>query len=254
MKLFAMVLARDKNHVEKKIKEFERLQIPFIIICGEKLNDPRVIYREPKGKFDAINFGARFLPQDSDLILMNDVDTEIFNLNSALKHFQRKEVGLIFAKVVVETGPQKSFYKMLDSIRRIIPITASGELMIIRNNLLQQIFPLKPSKAEDSYILFKTLELGSNAVFSEDTYVKTVRTIKAEEEEKYKRRTVGGLYQALGYSKPPFMIRLFYIILPLISPFLLVLGKNGYYWMKGILLGFVDYLRGDRTGQWTSTY
>jgi len=253
MTLFAMVLARDKNHVEDKIKELEDFHIPFIIVCGEHIDDPRVIFREPRGKFDAINYGAQFLPPESDLILMNDVDTEIYNLNSALQYFKGKEVGLIFARVDVDTGPQKSFYKLLDYIRRRVPIAASGELMIIRKELLQGIFPMKPCKAEDSYILFKILESGSKVVFCEETYVKTDRTKTAEDEEKYKRRTVGGLYQALSYSNPPLIIRTFYLLLPLASPLLLILGKNGYYWMKGILHGFVDYLRGDQTGHWKPT-
>jgi cellulose synthase/poly-beta-1,6-N-acetylglucosamine synthase-like glycosyltransferase len=254
MNLFALVLARDKKHVKEKIKELEDFHIPFIIVCGENIDDPRVKYREPRGKFDAINYGVQSLPPESDLILMNDVDTKIYNLNSALHYFKRKDVALVFARVQVDTGPQKSFYKLLDPIRRRIHIAASGELMIIRKELLQCIAPLKPSKAEDSYIMFKILESGKKVVFSEKTYVKTERTKKAEDEEKYKRRTVGGLYQALSYSKPPLIIRTFYRLLPLVSPLLLVLGTNGYFWMKGILHGFVDYLRGDQTGHWKAIY
>jgi hypothetical protein len=254
MKIFALVLARDKNHVIKKKDELNSLGIPFKIICGEKINDSKVVFRAPRGKYDAINYGAKFLPTDSDIVLMNDVDTEIINLGAALSNFNDKNVGLVFAKVDVGTGPQTSFYKLLDSIRRRIPITSSGELILIRRELLDRILPIKPCKAEDSYIMFKVLEFKRRVIFSESTYVKTERTKIPEEEEKYKRRTVGGLYQALSFSKPPLIIRIFYGLLPLASPMLLVFGEKGYYWMKGILLGFVDYLRGDVTGSWRRTY
>lgn len=250
MKLFALVLARDTQHVDDKIKELEEIGIPFVIVCGEKVDDERVVYRRARGKYDAINYGACFLPRDADLILMNDVDTRMFNLNSALKYFHDNDVGLVFARVSVSGGPQKTFYKLLDFIRRLVPITASGELIIIRRELFEKIVPMNPSKAEDSYIMFKVLEYKKRAIFCEHAYVETVRTQTAQSEETYKRRTVGGLYQALSLSNPPLIIRLFYFALPLGSPLLLVLGKKGYYWMRGILLGFTDYLRGDKSGQW----
>jgi cellulose synthase/poly-beta-1,6-N-acetylglucosamine synthase-like glycosyltransferase len=254
MKVFALVLARDKKYVEKKINELNSLKIPFKIICGEEMSDHRVIYRAPRGKYDAINYGMKSLPNDSDIILMNDVDTEIKNLDSAISEFRDPNVGLVFARVGVEKGPQTTFYKLLDPIRSKIQITSSGELILVRKALLDKILPLKPCKAEDSYIMFKVLEYKQKVVFSKDTYVKTDRTNKPEEEEKYKRRTVGGLYQALSLSNPPFSIKFFYILLPLASPILLVLGEKGFYWMKGILLGFTDYLRGDATGHWKQTY
>jgi hypothetical protein len=75
-----------------------------------------------------------------------------------------------------------------------------------------------------------------------------------EQEEVYKRRTVGGIYQALSMSKPPIMVRLFYTLLPFASPLLLILGRKGYYWAKGILSGYVDYARGDRSASWRQTY
>jgi hypothetical protein len=84
--------------------------------------------------------------------------------------------------------------------------------------------------------------------------VETERTKTAEKEETYKRKTVGGIYQALAYTKPPYSIKLFYTLLPIACPLLLVLGKRGYFWMSGILLGFLDYLRGDRIGFWKPTY
>lgn len=35
---------------------------------------------------------------------------------------------------------------------------------------------------------------------------------------------------------------------------LLILGKKGYFWMRGILLGVTDFLLGDRSGIWLPTY
>ena len=254
MKIFALVLARDKKHVERKMAELDSLGIPFKIVCGEELSDERVLYRPPRGKYDAINYGTKFLPPDSEIILMNDVDTEIKNLESALNDFRDPNVGLVFARVGVQNGPQTSFYKLLDVIRSKILITSSGELILIRKELLDKIVPMKACKAEDSYIMFKVLEFKQRVVFNQETYVKTDRTNVPSEEEKYKRRTVGGLYQALSMSKPPIIIRVFYTLLPLASPILLILGEKGFYWMRGILLGYVDYLRGDVSGQWKQTY
>jgi UDP-glucose 4-epimerase len=31
-------------------------------------------------------------------------------------------------------------------------------------------------------------------------------------------------------------------------------GKKGYYWAKGILSGYVDYARGDRSASWRPAY
>jgi len=50
---------------------------------------------------------------------------------------------------------------------------------------------------EDSYMLFKTLELGYHAHFCAKTYVTTERTADAKTEEAYKARTTFGIYQAL---------------------------------------------------------
>jgi hypothetical protein len=115
---------------------------------------------------------------------------------------------------------------------------------------LKEIIPIKPCKAEDSYVLFKVLESRGRVVFCEECSVETVRTNAPEQEERYKRRTVAGIYQALAYTHPPYGIRLFYTLLPFASPILLVSGKKGYFWMKGILRGLADYLIGDRTGVW----
>jgi len=43
-------------------------------------------------------------------------------------------------------------------------------------------------------------------------------------------------------------------MLPLISPLLVASGRKGYYWTKGILLGFIDFVRNDKSGTWKPTY
>jgi len=103
-------------------------------------------------------------------------------------------------------------------------------------------------------MMFKALELGHEVVFFEECYVETSKTKDEKEDEEYKRRTVTGIYQALSYTRPPIAIRLFYILLPFMSPLLLVSGKRGYHWMKGILLGLLDFLRGDRSGFWDNSF
>ena len=254
MKPFFLVLARDRTHIEDKIRELSDLNVPYLIICGERIHHPNVIYRAAKGKYDAINFGVRFIKKDASIVALNDVDTKIRNFNAALHRFQSERAALLFVKVRVRRGPQKLFYILMDALRRWTPIIASGELMLIRHDVLRKVLPLKPCKTEDNYILFKLLEFKYKAIFCEECYVETERTKTAQKEEIYKRKTVTGLYQALSYTKPPLYIRLFFIFLPVLSPLLLVLGRRGYYWMRGILLGFLDYIRGDRSGFWQSTY
>lgn len=254
MKLFFCVLARDGKYVKDKIEELERLCVPYLIICGSKLNHSKIVYREPRGKYDAINFGINFIPEDVDVVALNDVDTKIFNIEAALEYFKDDKVGLVFARVSVEEGPQRTFYQLLDSIRRRIPIAASGELMFIKRDVLAEILPLRPCKAEDSYIMFKVLEFRRKVVFCEKCWVVTKRTKTDEKEETYKRKTVCGLYQAISYSNPPILVKFFYTILPFISPLLLILRKKGYFWMKGILLGFIDYIKGDKSGLWIPIY
>ena len=164
IKPFFLVLARNEKYVDEKIEELKRLGIPYVIICGGNINHPNVFYRKPEGKFDAINFGARFVSEYADVVVLNDVDTKIVNFRTALKHFKHKEVGLVFAKVFVKEGPQRLFYVILNSIRRRLPLAASGELMLIRRNVFTRILPIRPCKAEDSYILFKVLELGLSLI------------------------------------------------------------------------------------------
>ena len=255
MKFFFLVLARDEKYVTDKIRELNVLGMPYLIVCGGRnLEHPNIVYREPRGKYDAINFGFKFIPQDTDVVVLNDVDTTIRNFEAALQLLRFKAVDLVFVRVCVKEGPQKLFYNLLDRIRRRLMVAASGELMLVRYDVLRRIIPIKSCKAEDSYILFKVLESKYRAVFCDECYVETERTKSVEKEEIYKRKTVAGLYQALSYTKPPTSIWMFYLTLPFISPLLLVLGRKGYYWMKGILLGFLDYVRGDRSGFWQPTY
>jgi len=254
VKVFFLGLARDSKYIDKKIKELKDLGVPYIIVCGVRINHPNIVYREPRGKYDAINFGSKFIPEDIDVVVLNDVDTKIYNISAALRHFNSQKVALVFARVSVKEGPQKFFYVVLDFIRRRLPIAASGELMFIRRNVFEVILPIKPCKAEDSYIVFKILEFKHKIVFCEDCYAETERTKSIEKEEVYKRKTVCGIYQALAHTRPSPFIRLFYVLLPIFSPMLLVLGKKGYFWMRGILFGVTDYLRGDRSGVWQQTY
>jgi hypothetical protein len=254
MRIFFLVLARDVSLIKKKVRELKSLGFPYLIVCGESVNYPDVIYRKPKGKYDAINFGSKLIPAETDFVVLNDVDTEIHNFNSVFNIIQNEDVSLIFMKVRVRNGPQLSFYSLLDALRKKIPIAASGELMIIRYQLLKKILPLQKCKAEDSYILFKVLEKNGKITFCEECFVTTKRTTYAEQEESYKRRTVGGIYQALSMTKPPIIVKFFYSMLPLISPLLVIFGRKGYYWARGILLGFVDFARKDNSGVWKPTY
>jgi hypothetical protein len=238
----------------EKIVELEGLGVPYVIVCGERLNQSRVVYRASRGKYDAINFGAKLVPRDVNIVVMNDVDTKIHNFPAAIQHFKDEKADTLFATEMVRGGPQSLFFRLFNPIRRRVPLAGSGELMLINRHLLERILPLKPCKAEDTYILFKTLELGHKVVFCEECFAETERTKTAEKEEAYKRKTVTGIYQALSYSKPPKIIRVFYFFLPLMCPLLLVLGRKGYYWARGILLGLIDYIRGDRIGFWQPTY
>jgi hypothetical protein len=254
MNVFFLVLSKDTSHIKSKIQELNDLKMPYVIICGKRTNYANVVYRAPNGKFDAINFGSNYIPKDVDVVVLNDVDTEICNFKKSLSCIASKGIDLVFARVLVKRGPQGSFYRILDFIRRRILICASGELMLIKRDTFEAILPLKPCKAEDSYILFKALELKRKAVFCEPCYVETVRTKTIEKEEDYKRKTVCGIYQALSSTKPPFLIRFFYFLLPFATPLLLISGRKGYFWTRGIVFGFVDFLRGDKSGSWSTTY
>lgn len=232
MKPFLLILARDERYVDEKIKELKSLSLPYLIVCGKKLNHPNVVYREPAGKWDAINFGAKLVPEEADVVALNDVDTKIHNLEHALHELERAD--LVYCRVEVAEGPQVKFYRILNPIRKRLHVAASGELMLMRKEVFKRVLPIPPCLAEDSYILFKALQLGYRARFCEEAYVTTKRTANAEEEVKYKARTTLGIYQALEHVKPPPWIRAFYLTLPIITPMLALAGENGRAWAKGV--------------------
>ncbi|KXB03937.1 hypothetical protein AKJ47_01360 [candidate division MSBL1 archaeon SCGC-AAA261G05] len=230
---FFVVLARDGEHVREKIEEIEAYDIPYKVICGEEVDLPNVVYREPKGKWDAVNYSRKVIPKDTDVVVFNDVDTKIRNFHYAVD-WLRNGADLVYTKVKVSKGPQIKFYKIMDPIRKRLHMFASGELMLIRREVLEEVLPVPPCLAEDSYILFKALELGYKAEFCDDAYVETERTTSAEEEKDYKTRTTLGIYQALEYANPPFWINLIYKTLPFIAPFLSIFGEDGEAWSEGI--------------------
>ena len=232
-KCFFMVLARDAKNVPQKIAELETLNTPFIIVCGQKFNHPSVVYREAKGKWDAINYGAQFVPKDAETILFNDVDTSIHNFKFALECI-RSKADIVYCRVSVSEGPQVMFYRILNPIRQKFHICASGEFMLVKRKVFDTIIPVPPCIAEDSYILFRALELGYRAYFCIEAYVTTKRTSNLKDEKAYKARTTLGIYQALDYSKPSIIIRLFYYTLPVFSPLLFLAGENGVAWSDGI--------------------
>ncbi len=219
--------------VKEKILELEQMDVPFLIVCGEKVNHPNVLYKRAIGKWDAINFGAKFVPADCSVIVLNDVDTKIFNLKQALNSLNGR-ADIIYCKVIVSKGPQVKFYKILDPIRGRLHIAASGEFMLIKRKVWESILPVPPCIAEDSYILFRALELGYRANFCTTAYVTTERTTDAKHEEAYKTRTTLGIYQALQYTKPSPWINIFYSILPLAAPLLTLAGEDGRAWTRGI--------------------
>lgn len=246
--IFFIVSARTQEGVSEKAFELRKLGVPFIVICGEKMNYPEVVYRQKKGKFDAINFAAKFIDKNIKIVCLNDVDTKLFNFENALEAMCNSNAGLVFCKVKVDSGPQVQFYSLMDKIRRYVPITSSGELMLIRKEVFDKILPIPPCKTEDNYVSFKAAELGYHVSFCEDCWVETKRTQTLEEESQYKTRTVTGLYQALSLTKGSPLVRAFYLSLPLITPLLLLQGKRGGAWTKGIIQGYTNFLRGDKGG------
>ncbi|MEM3782988.1 MAG: hypothetical protein QXX32_05570 [Thermofilum sp.] len=225
--------------MDKKISELEEIGLPFLVVCGERVNHPAVVYREAKGKWDAINFGAKFIPKEADIIILNDVDTKIHNLMHAFTHLNRG-VDLVYCRVNVLQGPQAKFYRILDPVRKRFHIAASGELMLIKRQVFERVSPIPPCIAEDSYILFKALESKYRVHFCTQTYVTTQRTSNAKEEEAYKKRTTLGIYQALKYTRPLPWIRAFYKLLPLALPLLALAGEDGRAWSKGIAEALKD--------------
>ena len=217
----------------KKIVELQAMHVQFLIVCGERFIHPNVVYRTNFGKWDAVNFGAKFLPVKAKVVVLNDVDTKIHNFESAHK-FLASKAQVIYCRVKVPAGPQLKFYKILDPIRARFHICASGELMLINIQVFKRLLPIPPCIAEDSYLLFKALELGCRPHFCTEAYVTTKRTSNRTEEEAYKSRTTLGIYQALSCSKPKPVVRVFYYLLPAFSPLLMLFGRDGVAWVKGI--------------------
>jgi hypothetical protein len=237
---FFIVSARSQKNLEIKIGELQKMDVPFIVVCGEKLDHPNVVYRKINGKWDAINYASAFVPEETNVIVLNDADTQIHNFKNALISLNKSN-NLVYCRVKVPKGPQLKFYKLLNPIRKICQIAASGELMIMNREVFSDVLPLPACLAEDSYILFKALELGYRASFSERTYVTTERTSNSKQEEAYKHRTTLGIYQALDHSRPPLLIRVFYLALPLFAPMLSLAGKDGRAWSKGINKAVKDH-------------
>jgi len=77
LNLFFIVLARGGRRVPEKIRELERMNVPYLIVCGKHLDRPNVVYREAGGKWDAINFGSRYIPTSTDVVMLNDVDRRL---------------------------------------------------------------------------------------------------------------------------------------------------------------------------------
>lgn len=247
--VFFLVFARTAAEARRKIPELEDLGFPYLVVCGERCQLPNVIHRAPAGKWDAINFGAKIL-KSCDLVCLHDADTRIVGFPAALRAFEDPRVDMIFCKVIVEKGPQKYFYKLLDLVRHAFPLIASGELMILRERVFREILPLPPCKTEDNYILFRVMARGGNVYFLEDCFTITERTSTWKEEMAYKRRTATGLYQALYLARPPVHVFAVYLLVPFILPAFLLLGRNGIAWIEGILLGLVDFfIRHDASGK-----
>jgi hypothetical protein len=212
--------------------ELEQMNVPFVVVCGEKVPQSNVVYREAMGKWDAINFAAQSVPKEAEIIVLNDVDTTIHHIEYALHCLDSADI--VYCRVNVTEGPQVKFYKILDPVRKNFHICASGELLLIKKPVFERTMPVPPCMAEDSYILFKALELGYRAHFCTATYVTTKRTTNSKAEETYKTRTTLGIYQALKYAKPSPLIRVFYSSLPLTSLLLSIAGDDGKAWAKGI--------------------
>jgi hypothetical protein len=251
---FFIVLARDSVFVPEKMEELERLGLHYIVICGENVDKPGVAFRTPIGKYDAINFAVLDdkIPKGRKIVAFNDVDTKISGFEKMISYLKNPEVGIVFAAELVREGPQRSFFTIFNPLRRMFPLAASGELMMIRSEVLRRILPLKPCKAEDTYMMFKTLELGYKVVFCDDCFAETERTKTGSKEEIYKRKTVAGIYQAISFTKPPPVVRFLYAILPFAAILLILTGRDGYHTFKGILLGYLDFARGDRSGTWNT--
>ena len=218
--------------VESKILELESYGFPYVVVCGEEMGVNGVVFRKPMGKWDAMNYGCGLVPNGVDIVAINDVDTTIHQLDFALK--LASKFNLVYSAVKPVDGPQRSFYAFADPLRERLNLFASGELMLIRKQVLDRLLPIPPCMAEDSYLLFKAMELNFAVRFCRNTYVTTSRTANATEEIAYKERTTLGILQALDYAKPSVPIRVFYRALPLLAIPLMLMGENGHAWATGI--------------------
>jgi hypothetical protein len=226
-------MARDGSLVEAKVRELRSYGYPYLVVCGEEMDAEGVVFREATGKWDAINYGAQFLPDGVEFVVINDVDTSIHGIGEALAMASRFD--LVYSAVKPVSGPQVSFYAFADPLRAKLNLFASGELMVVRKRTLDELLPIPPCMAEDSYLLFKAMELRRKVVFCREAYVTTSRTTRASEEAAYKERTTLGILQALDYATPPLTIRLFYRGLPLFAIPLMLLGEKGKAWASGVL-------------------
>ena len=218
--------------VESKIRELESNGFQHIVVCGERMDRQGVAFRQPIGKWDAVNYGCGLVPSDVDVVAINDVDTTIHHLGAALA--QVSDFDVVYSAVKPVEGPQRSFYAFADPLRERFNFFASGELMLIRKHALDRLLPIPPCMAEDSYILFKAMELNFQVRFCRNTYVSTSRTSNAAEEVAYKERTTLGILQALDYARPSLAVRLFYLALPILAIPLMFMGMNGRAWGTGI--------------------
>lgn len=232
-RVFFLVLARDGALVETKVRELRSYGYPYLVVCGEEMDAEGVAYRPAMGKWDAINYGCGRIPADAEIVAINDVDTAINGLDRALA--LASKFDLVYCAVDPGGGPQASFYSFADPLRSRLNLFASGELMIVRRRTLDGLLPIPPCMAEDSYLLFKAMELGRRVIFCRSAFVTTSRTKSPEEEAAYKERTTLGILQALDHSRPPLPIRLFYLSLPLLAIPLTLMGRNGRSWSEGIL-------------------
>jgi len=152
MKVFFLVLARDETHVSEKIEELKQLEVPYLVVCGERIGNSHIIYRKRKGKYDAINYGAGFIPKDADLVVLNDVDTKICNFEEALKNFRSKNVALVFAK-----SRKTSWYdglSLIDTLDNIVkPVRFSLDTPL--RGCVQDVY-----KDEDKELIICKIETG----------------------------------------------------------------------------------------------
>lgn len=250
--VFVIVLDKTGRFIEYYLNFLRKIGASFIIISGAKHQDGTVIYRDPRGKYDVINYSLKFIPNNASIVIFLDADVIEPPIEECVRVFRENGLDLAFpALEILDNTRQRLFTRILDEIRRHLSlITANGEMMIIKADKLPYLLPLPPCKAEDTLLLFRALERGFRVEFLSNIHVKTIRPYYTlVDEELYKRRVTCGIYQALSMVKHlPALIRIFYKVLPLLSPLLIVLERTGISFAKGIIRGYCDYLLGDRSG------